>query len=828
MKSLNHLAIRLFRENKFLVFTSIVSIAIAVSLLLTMTLFTVNAKQTIEADLRNMYGDLDIAFVYSDENPVENELELHQSITEHPSTASISEALVTQAYVERLGGEVYALGIENDAIAKSRYKTTVDLSKDTVIITENLAESLMLSKGDTIGIEGSSFEIAEILKNIEGSGIAPDMVIFALERAKLFNSEHLPDAKNETTALMVKTKKETDLMAMANEIKINHPNLRVDIIEQDEAVKQNLNSLTLFSVILAGLILIVTAVMVVSNFDLFIYKNKNQFAIMRALGAKTSQLAKIIRIQSTMITVAGALFGLAISYLADQFLQPALGRLFSVSLSKVPFAWEVAIPVLVAASLVIQLFLYIPVLKSSRILPLVILQENEELDFRNDGLRKLLIKILLIASMVSLLFGAILAADENARALLILLSGFLLLSGLFMALPIWLTHLLNGIVHLFRNLLSSNVLVAIQNLKPQVRKNSFVILSISVVMIIAVFGSVLLNTIKHNTTDYIEEQFPTSVVITSRIQQSEIVPAQLAEEVQVLVPGERMASVSTFGGGQLFSDEKITSFDYTLGDLNALARLEILPNLVEADLTKAAVVSPAFAKENKLSVGDSLEIGFYSDEKQQAEYAVTMVVSAISEGVTEGEVLFDWQAQALNDSGINFHKLYVDSLDESSAEASLETLTKEYLELTINTRTTSLEEASTMFLQRWAIFIFVLVVLVISVMAGVFNTLLNNVMAKRKEYAVLRTIGVRPGGIMKIVVTQISFYLVAGIVFGLACGLVFSLIISLIDPGTLAIHLPLILGLAGAMWLIGLLLFVPIGWKLGNKKISTEIVNDNK
>jgi len=828
MKSLNHLAIRLFRENKFLVFTSIASIAIAVSLLLTMSLFTVNAKQTIEADLRNMYGNLDIAFVYSDENPVENELELHQSITEHPSTASISEALVTQAYVERLGGEVYALGIENDAIAKSRYKTTVDLSKDTVIITENLAESLMLSKGDTIGIEGSSFEIAEILKNIEGSGIAPDMVIFALERAKLFNSEHLPDAKNETTALMVKTKKETDLMAMANEIKINHPNLRVDIIEQDEAVKQNLNSLTLFSVILAGLILIVTAVMVVSNFDLFIYKNKNQFAIMRALGAKTSQLAKIIRIQSTMITVAGALFGLAISYLADQFLQPTLGRLFSVSLSKVPFAREVAIPVLVAASLVIQLFLYIPVLKSSRILPLVILQENEELDFRNDGLRKLLIKILLIASMVSLLFGAILAADENARALLILLSGFLLLSGLFMALPIWLTHLLNGIVHLFRNLLSSNVLVAIQNLKPQVRKNSFVILSISVVMIIAVFGSVLLNTIKHNTTDYIEEQFPTSVVITSRIQQSEIVPAQLAEEVQVLVPGERMASVSTFGGGQLFSDEKITSFDYTLGDLNALARLEILPNLVEADLTKAAVVSPAFAKENKLSVGDSLEIGFYSDEKQQAEYAVTMVVSAISEGVTEGEVLFDWQAQALNDSGINFHKLYVDSLDESSAEASLETLTKEYLELTINTRTTSLEEASTMFLQRWAIFIFVLVVLVISVMAGVFNTLLNNVMAKRKEYAVLRTIGVRPGGIMKIVVTQISFYLVAGIVFGLACGLVFSLIISLIDPGTLAIHLPLILGLAGAMWLIGLLLFVPIGWKLGNKKISTEIVNDNK
>ncbi|TWT07714.1 FtsX-like permease family protein [Planococcus sp. CPCC 101016] len=828
MKSLNQLAFRLFRENKFLVFTSIASIAIAVSLVLTMSLFAVNAKQTLKDDLREMYGDLDIAFVYSNQNPVENEMALYQSISKHVSTVSVSEVLATQAYVTPLGGEVYALGIENDPIAKSRYKTTADLTEDTVILTENLANSLNLSIGEQIEIEQDSFEIAEILTNAQGTGIAPDMVIFSLERANLLKDTEQSFLQNETTALMVKAKDQTDLIAMANEIKKTQPNVRVDIIEQDEAAKNNIDSLTLFIVVLSGLTLIITSVMVISNFDLFIYKNKNQFAIMRALGAKTTQLSKIIRIQSSMITAAGALLGLAISYLTDQFLQPRLGHLFSVSLTEMPFVWEVAIPVLIVSSLVIQLFLYIPVLKSSNILPLNILQENEELDFRDSGMRKIIIKVLWISSIVSLLFGLILAADDNARALLILISGFLLLSSFFAALPIWVSTILNTIEHKFRKFLSSNTLLALQVLKPQVKKNSFVILSISVVMVITIFGSVMLNTIKHNTTDYINEQFPTSVIITSRIHQNEIDPAELSEEVRIQVPNARVASVSTFGGGELFADGRTVSFDYTLGDLKALESLKILPNLTMDDLATAAIVSPAFSKQNNLDVGDSLDIGFYSEEKQQAEYVTTMVVSDISEAVTEGEVLFDWQAYALNDSVTNFDKLYVDLLDESEAAASLEILTSIYPELTVHTRAESLDEFSSMFLQRWAIFILVLIVLVVSVIAGVFNTLLNNIMAKRKEFAVLRSLGVKPSGIMKIVVTQISFYLLTGIFLGMLYGLIFTLIILLIDPGRFAIDFALIVYVAAVMWIMGLLIFVPVGWKLGNKKISMEMVNDNK
>ncbi|MDN7228225.1 ABC transporter permease [Planococcus liqunii] len=828
MKSLNQLAYRLFRENKFLVFTSIMSIAIAVSLVITMSLFAVNAKQTLENDLREMYGDLDIALVFSDDNLVENEKELYHAVSNHASTISVSEALVTQAYVAPLGGEVYALGIENDPIAKSRYKTSVDLREDSVIITENLAKSLKLLKGDQIEIEQDSFEIVEVLKNAQGTGISPDMVMFTLERAKLFNTGELPKHKNETTALMVKTKEKSDLIAMANDFKKIQPGLRVDIIEQDEAAKSNLDSLNLFIVILSMLILIVTSIMVISNFDLFVYKNKNQFAIMRALGAKTTQLAKVIRIQSILITVAGALLGTMISYLANQFLQPNFGQWFSISLSQEPFAWEVAVPVLVASSMVIQLFLYIPVLKSSKILPLAILQENEELDFKNENTRKVAMKILWIISIVSLLFGTILVVNDAARTLLILLSAFLLLAGLFMAMPIWLTRSLNFLMPVFRRVFSSNFVIAIQNLKPQVKKNSFVILSISVVMIIAVFGSVLLNTIRDNNIEYINEQFPTSVVIKSRIQQSEINPSELIKEVRKRMPGVKVATVSTYGGAELLGNGGSVSFDYTLVDLEALHDVGVLAEAAGKDLAKKAIVSPEFAKRHGLSVGDSLEIGIYSEEMQQAEYVTTMAVSAISEAVPTGEVLFDWQAKALNISSTNFQKAYVKSTDESAALNSLETLKNMYPEVTVNTHGVSIKEASHMFLQHWAIFIIVLIVLVVSVIAGVFNTLLNNILVKRKEFAVLRTIGVKPWGVVKIVVTQISFYLVSGLMFGLVCGVLFSLTVSLVDPGSPTIDYLLILGVAGAMWFISLVIFIPVGWKIGNKKISLEILSDNK
>src|SRR5690606_11440144 len=106
----------------------------------------------------------------------------------------------------------------------------------------------------------------------------------------------------------------------------------------------------------------------------------------------------------------------------------------------------------------------------------------------------------------------------------------------------------------------------------------------------------------------------------SRIQQSEIDPIHLSEEVRNQVQGAQVASVSTFGGGELFVEAGTRSFDYTLGDLKALESMKVISEVGKEDLATAAIVSPVFAKQHDVKVGDSLEIGIYSDEKQRAEY----------------------------------------------------------------------------------------------------------------------------------------------------------------------------------------------------------------
>ncbi|MEH7683524.1 ABC transporter permease, partial [Priestia megaterium] len=61
MKSLKGLAFRLFRTNKFIVFSSILSIAIAAMLTLSMVLFSFNAQSTLKHELKQMYGDMDLS-----------------------------------------------------------------------------------------------------------------------------------------------------------------------------------------------------------------------------------------------------------------------------------------------------------------------------------------------------------------------------------------------------------------------------------------------------------------------------------------------------------------------------------------------------------------------------------------------------------------------------------------------------------------------------------------------------------------------------------------------------------------------------------------------
>ncbi|MBB4824872.1 putative ABC transport system permease protein [Sporosarcina luteola] len=821
MKSLNDLAFRFFRANPFIVLTSFVSIAIAVSLIVTLSVFSFNAKQSLQDEMKALFGEQDLAIVYDSNGPAYDEEALFQLAAAHPGTEEISEVFVTRAFVVPLGGKVYTVGMGNDDLVRSRYNTTVDLDHDSIAMSEQLAHSLQLEIGDEVEVENGRFKLVEIIKNIEGAGMVPDMVLFSLETAKSFPSNAY---ELTTNALMIKAVPGTDVVSMAMDLQKFDDRLRIDVMEQEDFVKQNMESLTVFIGVMAVLILLVTSMMVISNFDLLLYKSRNQFAIMRAMGARTKQIANIVLIQSTVINSAGTLMGLLLAAVGNQLIQPLFGRLFTIEMEGTTFAWQVAVPVAVGCAIIIQGFLTVPAYKASKALPIQLFEENEKIDFAHSSRRRNWGLLVAAISILAIVLGLNSPDGEGGKALALLVGGLLCIVSLFLLLPLYMAPLLRMLIPTVQKVFGKEAAVAIQTMVPQIRKNTLVILSISLVMTITVFGSVLLNTLQQNGLTYIHKQFPTSVVLKSRIWDSEIPTMELLKKVEEQFPGQKVYAMSDSAPGDIQLEGRQQEFGYVLTDLSAL---DLKGNEINNPISEM-VVSEEFAEKHDLQVGDSYQIGVYSNTTLKVEWIDQMVIGAISPTMFGMDAMMDWKATQFLNEFTTFNSLYIDAVDEEEGLKIVEPLKQQYPELQLFGHQKSIDEANIMFLQRWSIFLMVLAALVLSVMTGVCNTLINTIYSKRKEFAVLRTIGVRPGGVGKVILTQVLLYIVIGLCFGAICGFLLSWIILLIDPGKLYVNASLLWSIAAAMLVISVALFVPIGRKLGSRKISLEVLQDNK
>lgn len=135
--------------------------------------------------------------------------------------------------------------------------------------------------------------------------------------------------------------------------------------------------------ILSVLLLAITVLIIQSNFQIFVYKYKKQLALMRSIGAKQSDLFKILFIQITTINGTGALAGYLLSALGNKIWFPLVIKVLDAPTSTTPFNHGVALGVMVSSFVIIQVLILIPLRKASRILPLKLMQSNEINTFRN-------------------------------------------------------------------------------------------------------------------------------------------------------------------------------------------------------------------------------------------------------------------------------------------------------------------------------------------------------------------------------------------------------------------------------------------------------------
>ncbi|UKJ83523.1 FtsX-like permease family protein (plasmid) [Priestia megaterium] len=826
MKSLKGLSLRLFRTNKFIVFSSILSIAIASMLALSMVLFSFNAQSTLKHELKQMYGDMDLSVGFNIDQSKVVSPSLTERISKNKNVEQLSRVSVTHVTVDKINSSIYTAGVENNNLAKSRYHFKQFLNDDSIAMNKDLSKTLHAKVGDKVAIQGHSFTLVEIINDLDATGIAPDMILMNQKTAKNYNrlNDHI---HADATYLLIKATKGTNVLTLSNQIKSYDKDLRIDITEQDPFVKNNLQSLQVFVIVLSFLVLIVTSLLIVSNFELLLYKMKNQFAIMRSLGATTKQISQLIFTQSIIINFSGICIGLLGTFFSQKYVYVWMGKFFKISSSPTQFHLGIALIIALCSFIIIQLFLLIPSYRSAKILPLKVVQKNERLDFGYSKARVILFKILIGVSLFLLIASQVLPTREEYGVFFLLIAAVLILLAVFIIFPVWLPKILEGLLPFGQKIFGREYYIAIKNLIPQVKKNTLIVLTISSLMIIAVFGSVTLRTIQVNEQESLKNDFRTPIVVNTRLSNTKIDSRELTKVVEKLPDVKSVSNFSTQGSAELQVKGKHIDMDYAVVDLKRLKAQGLMSQLKKKPADNSLIISEQFAQQNHLKVGQTVQVGEFSNTTQAVEPKGSYKVTAIEKKMIDSaDAYVDWNNGRL--MAVDFYSLYVDSAHIKDAVNELEGIKSQFPEIKISNYEQSVKQATSMFYQRWGIFIVVIATLVVCTMVGVFNSLANNIYSKRKEYAVLRTMGVKPKGIRNIVLSQVTTYIVIGLIIGIVLGIILTYILLLVDPGKLIIDYKVLAAVIVTMIACSTILFTYLGNKIGNQNISLEITNDNK
>lgn len=764
-KTFRGMAWSLFKANRRLLSFSIISILCSTLLVITMLVYSLNAQQTMERSFREMFGEADLMVSYPPAHSGVLTKEKADRIVSLPGIEESAHVLSRLLHVGELNTPVWTIGATSNDLTRSTYKFASEITPSSIILNEELARFLKVGINDEVAVEGMTLRVSEMIGDPPG---AVSIAIIHYDRMLPFAEEG-----EYASGLMLKLAKGADALSVARMIREIDDELRIDLVEQNELVVSNMRTLHTYIIVMSFLVLVVTALLILSNLEILLYKLRNQVAILRSIGAAAGQIGRIMLMQSFFINLTGTVLGGIVSVLAMKDLFRVAERVFHLPAAADHVSGLPAVPVIAAACfLFFQLFMLIPVYRSTRILPLQIAVENERLDFKHKKKNRLHGMGAVLAGGAVYFLGY---ANENY--VLFFLGLLILLIGSLLLMPHATEKAVRGALKVTGRRLGRLVHLTLRNMLPQARRNALAVISISLTVAIAVFGSALL------AFDSIRDVQYEGVMLVNYI---------------------------------LLNDEKVR-----------ITPLAVYSPLVEGLKDDELVISGDLADKYRLQAGDEIVIGSFDAAIQDIVPAGVYRIGRISEELKHPDhALMTWS------NPLNLYpavtRISIDPNDEPQALADLESVREKYPELQITTWSEAWKQAREGFAQRWGIFMVVLVAVFGCSMAGVLSGWLNQIMSKRKEFAVLRTVGVSPRGIMGNILVQVCLYAGLGILFGSMLGAVILVLVVALDPTPIVFRFSAI-GLAGAGVLLATMAtFAAAGRHIASRSILNEMAMDGK
>ncbi len=251
-------------------------------------------------------------------------------------------------------------------------------SSSSAVVTPELEMRLKVKPGDTIRLGGKEFIITGVMTSEPdrlASGFGPGMRAL-ITHAGLERSGLVQFGSRAGQRFLFKLRPGTDLDSLKDQIKsIVHRVYLSDYREGSPAVGKALDNTTIFLSLVSLIALIVGSLGVAMAMYSHLQQHMDTIAVMKALGARASQIMKIYLLQTLWLGIAGGLLGVAIGALVQKSFPWLIERVFAL-LPQVPWDWSFSLQGMSLGVLATLLFTLPPLLSVRNVKPSLVFRRN--------------------------------------------------------------------------------------------------------------------------------------------------------------------------------------------------------------------------------------------------------------------------------------------------------------------------------------------------------------------------------------------------------------------------------------------------------------------
>ncbi|MCU1367852.1 MAG: transporter substrate-binding protein [Ilumatobacteraceae bacterium] len=660
-----------------------------------------------------------------------------------------------------------------------------------VVLDTHTAKLGKLAIGDKVTVSVTNqprqFTVVGIVRfgNSDSTG-GPTWALFDLKTAE----EFVLDKPGEISSINVigdGTRSQTELKAAIQQL---FPKDQVEVLTGKEIIKESQDSLaqqfsffTLFLTVFAGISIFVGCFVIYNVFKISAAQRLRENALLRAIGARSSQVTMALFVEAVVVGILGAVLGfaggVALAFIITSALNASGNGPGNTSLTISPSAFIITFIVGLVVTVVCATF---PAIRAGRVPPLAAMRDVS-ID-RSGASRKRI-----VTSIVSAGIAVLGIALGLATAPIWLAPGVI---GLFVAVIALgpfvvgrIAEIMTGPLGKLRGVTGE---VAGRNAARSPERTALTAAALGIGLALLVSVSTLASSLQDSLRTTFAKAFNGQIAVAPENSQGGLLPVSLADDLNKLpevgaAVGFGGGSFKIIGGGTNGKDKDSVGITVDPATVAQLFNLHFAAgdwSVVKGD---DILVSQERANDDHLKVGDTFQVSFLNQSK--ATFRIGGIFSDKNFGTffidraafaSSGQPMFDFQVAVNPANGVSV----------GTALAAIKTVvTEKYPSAKVQTQKQFIDDQIAA-LDGIITFIYALLLMSVFIaVLGIVLTLLLAVYERRRELGLMRAIGTTRAQIRGSIRWESVITAILGALMGIALGLALGWVVvtALKDQG---------------------------------------------